>query len=80
MGLPVLKLPEGYRIGMRIKTNARYSACYMRSPENRYGTIVGGSKSNDGPILIKLDAHKYPKALTPNLFDIVEDSKANEGE
>ncbi len=76
MSLPVLKLPPGYEIGMRVRTNKRYAACYMRSPRNRYGTIVGGSKSNDGPILVQLDDHKYPKALTPNLFDIVEDSKA----
>lgn len=70
------KLPEGYSVGTRVVTNARYAACYVRSPKRRLGTIVGPSKSTDGNVYVKLDDHKYPKPMDLRLFDIVGDTKA----
>ncbi len=79
MGLTAPKLPAGYRVGMRVRTNAVYHRCYLRSPRNRYGTIVGGSRGNEGDLMVKLDDHKYPKGMDHRMVDIVGDSKA-EGE
>jgi hypothetical protein len=73
MAPPVCKMPEGYAIGMRVVTNARYAKCYVRSPKARYGTIIGGSRGMDGPILVKLDDQKHAKPLPVALVDIIVD-------
>ena len=70
-GPPSIPLPKGYRIGDRIKTNNTYALITPRRPGPRYGTIVRGSRSADGPVIVLLDGFKYAKGLTTNLFDVV---------
>ena len=75
MGIRITKLPPGYAIGMRVRTNDRYAACYAKSPKYRLGTIVGGSHGQEGAIIVKLDDHKKHRAIDTRLFDVIEEEK-----
>jgi hypothetical protein len=67
----VIPLPEGYQVGQRVLTNARYTAINLHQTKPRGGIIVNGSRSQDGPVMIHLDGHRHARALTTNLFDVV---------
>ena len=69
---PQRKLPPPYQVGQRIVTNERYAACNARNPGPRMGTIVASSSGADGPVMVKLDDHRYAHAMTTNLFDVVK--------
>ena len=70
----MVTLPPGYSIGMRIKTNRTYAITHTRAPGPLVGTIVNGSKGNDGAFIVKFDEHKHPRAIFGSMFDLVEDA------
>jgi hypothetical protein len=67
-----IPLPKGYVVGDRIRTNATYALVNPRIKEPRYGVIINGSHSTQGPVMVRLDGQKDARAMTPNLFDVIK--------
>lgn len=63
------KYPEGFALGQRIITNARYPLVFRRSPRQRHGEIVAAT--NDPMVLaVQFDDRTTPERLHRNLFDL----------
>ena len=73
-----IKLPPGLAVGMRVRTNKRYNACYPRVARTRKGTprdgtITAGVMRGDyGAVMVRLDDQSYPHALELKLFDVID--------
>jgi hypothetical protein len=52
--------------------NATYALVNPRIKEPRYGVIINGSHSTQGPVMVRLDGQKDARAMTPKLFDVIK--------
>jgi hypothetical protein len=53
------KLPEGFALGQRIRTNQRYAQGSKLVPYLE-GVIIGGSRSQNGDLRVQWDTYKRP--------------------
>jgi hypothetical protein len=70
--IETIPLPDGLKIGQRIRTTKRYAICHLRAPGPFGGTILGGSRSQDGPVTVKLDHQIWAKPQPLVWIEVVE--------
>ena len=63
-GPPKAPLPEGFSLGMRVRTNQIYARISRRVPYLE-GVIIGGSRSANGDLMIKWDSYRR-RAIVPH--------------
>jgi hypothetical protein len=69
---PKIPLPPGYKVGQRFKTTAIYHRVNRRCQKQRYGTIIGGSRSCGGSLMVMLDSYRFQIALPTNQVEVID--------
>lgn len=66
------KLPEGYAVGQRVKTNKLYAKIHPKAKGlPRRGVIVGASRGTEGGVVVKLDGMVHARPIHSKLFEVV---------